>query len=126
MDIKPFHEYTKDELAGIYTELFGYTPCKTCKGVDWQGVYTSILKVLDKKNQKSNAMSKKKYIWNNEYIGYICFANGQPVKVGDEVEQEVMEIIFNNKKLLPLVLINPSFKQEQEKKNDNKKNKLSS
>lgn len=119
MVIKPFNEYTKDELANIYTELFGYAPCKTCKGVDWKGVYLSILKVLN--NKKSNIMNNNKYIWNNEYLNYICFVNGQPVKVGDEVEQEIMEIIYQNKNLLPLVILNPNLKDENEDKNEHQK-----
>lgn len=119
MVIKPFHKYNKDELANIYTELFGFTPCKTCNGVDWYGVYASILKVFNNKNL--NDMKKQKYIWNNEYINYICFANGQPVKVGDEVEQDILEIIYNNKNLLPLVILNPNFKEDNDDKNENQK-----
>jgi hypothetical protein len=108
---KKYHQCSKDDLVLAYKELFGIAPCRTCQGVDWNGVYKSIIKQYQK--LKTIPMSDAKYIWNPAHKGMLFFLKGRPLKVGDPTDQKTLEMVFKDPKRSGLVINNPNYLNEE-------------
>lgn len=103
---KAYSECSKDELKVAYKDAFGMMPCPTCKGIDWAGIHLSIKKYYSKfTNIKiPKDMESQKYMWNPAYKGMIAFYKGIAVKVGEPIEQNILEAFYNDPNRNGLVL----------------------
>jgi hypothetical protein len=103
---KGYSECSREELKIAYKDAFGMIPCPTCKGIDWAGVHLSITKYYNKfTNIKiPKEMESEKFMWNPAYKGMTAFYKGIAVKVGEPIEQNILEAFYNDPNRNGLVL----------------------
>lgn len=98
-------------MEDAHIEIFGVAPCPTgkCGKINWEKVYSNIVKRYNKINNITQEVKTGKYIWNPIHEGLVAFVRGYPVTSMTK-DQQVLEDLFNDPKRKGLVIENPNYK----------------